>query len=460
MSEGQVVHWSWKGKVRFSVDLNWSTLKGWGIGTPEKLLQATGALRFGARACADLKLSKSGSFALRLSKRHNRIKYSLLEERGQQFQTGFEAKVTVKDRVTVKTSRRLLRPLLEPLDERLEEALAKRVEIALSLEYQRWKRVKALLQAEWRSPAEQDFLEDYQVLLAGGLVRPREGISVRSRLERIEGRRLNVMLNFFAPVHLGRTVKEEKGSIVEVDPLGNVLIEESATREKQGHKWSEIQFLKLIWHVIEGEIQEDDLLWVRGREGVMDRGQVVGFLKAALKTGSLSRFSLPVADEFPRHVRVTWATAFTREGLNRVIQATDSERWNALAGSFSLSEPERYGKKTFWRDWIDYPEVRKCLDVDPVHGHLSSRYPVSGRSREERLQVSTTYRSVKSFLRIAGAWQAGDRSQLLDLVGERFNVPAFLYFHLLCPSEFRQSAVVLAGDLEAVWGSEDLAERL
>jgi hypothetical protein len=460
MSDGQVVHWSWKGKVRFSLDLNWSVLEGWGIGTPEKLVQATGVLRFGARVGADLKLSKSGSFALRLSKRRNRIKYSLLEERGRQYQAAFEAKVTVKDRVAIKTPKRLLRPLLEPLDERLEQALAKRIEIALTLDYQRWKRVKSLLQAEWKGPAERDFLEDYQVLLRGGIVRPREGISVRSRLERIEGRRFNVMLNFFDRLHVGRTTEEVSGYVVEVDPLGNVLIEESATREARGHRWSEIQFLKLIWHVLEGEIQEDDLLWVRGREGDMDRSQLAGLLKAALQTRSVPRFSIPAADEFPRQIKVTWATAFTRKGLDRVIQATNAERWDALVGSFSLSEPERYGKKTFWRDWIDYPEVQKCLDVDPVHGHLSSRYPVPGRSREERLQVKTAYRSVKSFLRVAAAWQAGDRAQLLDLVGSRFNVPAFLYFHLLCPSESRQSVVVLTGDLEGVWGSREMAERL
>jgi hypothetical protein len=76
------------------------------------------------------------------------------------------------------------------------------------------------------------------------------------------------------------------------------------------------------------------------------------------------------------------------------------------------------------------------------------------------LQVKTAYRSVKSFLRVAAAWQAGDRAQLLDLVGNRFNVPAFLYFHLLCPSNYRQSVVALTGDLEGVWGSEELAERL
>ncbi len=460
MPDGQVVHWTWRGKVRFSLGLSWSAVRGWGIGTPEKLLQATGALSLGARAGADLQVSKSGNFAIRLSRRGNRVKYSLREERGLQYKTGFKARVTFKDRVAVRASKRLVRPLLEPLNQRLEQALAKRIEIALALDYQRWKRLKWLIQAEWKSPAKQDFLADYKRLLGGGLVRPRKGIRIRSRLEKIEGRRFNVMLNFFDRLHLGRTTEQRKGYVVEVDPLGNVLIEESVTREERGHRWSEIQFLKLIWHVIEGEIQEEDLLWGCGREGEMSRSQLAEFLKTALKTGSIPRFTLPAAQEFPRRIRATWVTAFTLRGLDRVIRADDSQRWDALVRSFSLSEPERYGKKTFWRDWIDYPRVRECFDVDPVQGHLSSRYPVAGRTREERLMVSSAYRSARSFLQVAAAWKAGNKAQLLDLVGNRFNVPAFLYLHLLCPPEHRKSAVVLTGDLEAVWGSEDLAEQL
>ncbi len=460
MPEGQVVHWTWKGKVRFSLDLSWSAVRGWGIGTAEKLLKATGALSLGAKARADLQVSKSGRFAIRLSKRRNRVKYSLLEERGIQYQTGFEAKVTFKDRVGVKVSKRLVRPLLEPLDRRLEQALARRIEIALVLDYERWKHVKSLLQAEWKRPTRQHFLADYELLLEGGHVRPREGIKVRSRLEKIEGRRFNVMLNFFDRLHLGQTTEQRKGFVVEVDPRGNVLIEESVTREKRGHKWSEIQLLKLIWHVIEGEIQEEDLLWVHGRDGEMSRSRLVEFLKAALKTSSIPRFTLPAAQQFPRSIRATWATAFTLRGLETVIQADEPERWDALVRSFSFSEPERYGKKTFWRDWIDYREVRKCFDVDPVQGHLASRYPLAGRTREERLMVSSAYRSAKSFLRVAAAWKAGNRAQLLELVGNRFNVPAFLYLHLLCPPEHRKSAVVLTGDLEAVWGREELADQL
>jgi len=460
MPEGQVVHWTWKGKVRFSLNLSWSAVRGWGIGTPEKILQATGALSLGAKATADLQVSKSGRFAIRLSKRRNQVKYSLVEERGVQYQTGFEAKVTLKDRIGVKASKRLARPLLEPLDQRLEQALARRIEVALVLDYERWKHVKSLLQAEWKKPGRKNFLAEYQLLLEGGHVRPRKGIKVRSRLEKIEGRRFKVMLNFFDRLHLGRTTEQSKGYVVEIDPQGNLLIEESVTREDGGHKWSEIQLMKLIWHVIEGKIHEEDLTWVCGLEGEVNRSQLAEFLRLALKTRSIPRFVLPTARQFPRRIRATWATAFTLAGLERVIRADDSERWDALGQAFLVSEPERYGKKTFWRDWLDYREVRECFDVDPVHGHLASRYPLVGRTREERLMVSSAYRSAKTFLRVTAAWEAGNKAQLLELVGNRFNVPAFLYVHLLCPPQHRKSAVVLTGDLEAVWGSKDLANRL
>ena len=36
------------------------------------------------------------------------------------------------------------------------------------------------------------------------------------------------------------------------------------------------------------------------------------------------------------------------------------------------------------------------------------------------------------------------------------DVPVYVFFHLLCPPQMRQSAALVTGELEEVWGDEGL----
>ena len=39
------------------------------------------------------------------------------------------------------------------------------------------------------------------------------------------------------------------------------------------------------------------------------------------------------------------------------------------------------------------------------------------------------------------------------------DLPIFVFFHLLCPVELRDSGVLMTGDVEQVWGNEELLEE-
>ena len=57
----------------------------------------------------------------------------------------------------------------------------------------------------------------------------------------------------------------------------------------------------------------------------------------------------------------------------------------------------RYGKATFWRDWIDHRDLRETIDKDPIQTHLATRYPIQGRTSFQRQQVVPAYRKSKTF---------------------------------------------------------------
>ena len=121
-----------------------------------------------------------------------------------------------------------------------------------------------------------------------------------------------------------------------------------------------------------------------------------------------------------------------------------------------IQAPERYGRPNHWRDWIDFPEVREAIDRDPVQSHLATRYPIPGRGSVQRRQVVSEYRRARRFLDLLDGWKQGDRERLLRLLSARLDLPAFLFFSLLCPDDMRRGAAALQGDLEYVWGDSTL----
>ncbi len=176
----------------------------------------------------------------------------------------------------------------------------------------------------------------------------------------------------------------------------------------------------------------------------------------ALQCGIMDEFRLPSPSEFPLKAQVLLVTRFSRQGLARVRRASRKRRWEALVQALELAEPDRYGREIFRRDWIDVREVRERIDEDPAQAHLVTHYPVGGRSRFERIQVVAAYRRAKRFLSLLEHWRKGEYAQLFQAFQLGMDVPVYVFFHLLCTPELRRSAVLVTGDLEEVWGDEEL----
>ncbi len=143
----------------------------------------------------------------------------------------------------------------------------------------------------------------------------------------------------------------------------------------------------------------------------------------------------------------------------KVRQATPEQKWVALVRALEIAEPERYGKATFWRDWIDHRDLREKIDKDPIQTHLATRYPIEGRTSFQRQQVVAVYRRSKRFFSLLKGWEEEDLKKLLKLFSLGLDMPIFVFFHLLCPPQQRRSGAVMTGDWEQVWGETELLEE-
>lgn len=66
------------------------------------------------------------------------------------------------------------------------------------------------------------------------------------------------------------------------------------------------------------------------------------------------------------------------------------------------------------------------------------------------------YRRVKRFFDILEYWKVGEHVRIMRAFSLGLDLPVFVFFHLLCPKELRDSGVLMTGDLERVWGNEEL----
>ena len=130
----------------------------------------------------------------------------------------------------------------------------------------------------------------------------------------------------------------------------------------------------------------------------------------------------------------------------------------ALVRALEIAEPERYGKATFWRDWIDHRDLRVTIDEDPIQTHLATRYPIQGRTSFQRQQVVAAYRKPKTFFSLLESWREEELKESLNLFRLGLDMPIFVFFHLLCPPKQRRSGAVLTGDWEQVWGETEILE--
>lgn len=82
--------------------------------------------------------------------------------------------------------------------------------------------------------------------------------------------------------------------------------------------------------------------------------------------GVLKQFDLGPRSHFPFTARLLMVTRFSPGGLTKIRGASRLRKWEALVRALEMVTPEQYAEKTFWRDWIDFPEVRREINRDPV----------------------------------------------------------------------------------------------
>jgi len=179
-------------------------------------------------------------------------------------------------------------------------------------------------------------------------------------------------------------------------------------------------------------------------------------LRTVLHQRSIRSFDLPAARSFPLELEITWLSRFSADGIRAIRNESRDQQWDGLVKALEIAETERYASGSFRRDWITYESVRDVIDLNPVQAHLASIYPIKGRSSFQRRQVVSAYFRARRFLRLVECWGADEPARILDSLSLGWDVPVFIWFHLLCPAAQRTSALVVRGDLERVWGNTDL----
>lgn len=468
MPQGQVIRRRWRGRVQIQMGMEWDLGLGWALPGATSLARIRKQLAAGASAGARFRVAEEGEFTLQLRKRDARIEFRLRRHGQRTAETRISAALSAGSRIQLTRlgpptsgalrvlSEGLAGPVRTKVNRILRDAVVRRFQIGLAWEKIRWKRRNTLLGAVWSNPQPESFQAAYQELLRGSLPLAQDGLRLSGRFERVRGKRMTVTLNIFNWRVVQKTTEQITTDALIVDPAGNLVHEQTTTLEAKRHRWDEIQFIRLLHREISGpEGRSREFLWTYGHKDAFEHQKLRQALRMLLQTQIIPDFALPPVSVFPLNVDLLVATRFSAEGLERVRRADPDSQWEALVRSLELSEADRYAGKTFWRDWIDHPQVRESIDRDPVHTHLESRYPLARRTDFERRQVVSAYLRSRRFLRLLENWREGDKDLLKNLKGG-LDLPIFIFFHLLCPARLRTSGTLMSGDFEQAWGDPEL----
>lgn len=454
VSEKQVTDFSWGGRIRWALDLDWEATRGWAVGAGADLVELSGALSSLGRISADLTITRSGSFSLRIYRRRGVLKASVRRERSRKVETGFSVTSTLRSRVRIKSSHELIKPLAKAAEEQFLGSINRRLSLTLAAEWSHWKQKKHLLKAEWRANGLASFHAIYPQLLAGSVPLSTPTCRITTVLEHLRSHRTSFIVNLFDWIKLGRSREKSTRTTVTVDPTGQLLVERGRALKETRYRWDEIQFFRLLAHYRDDDTE--DLRWSIGREGEWSKKDLTQWLGLALKTGVMSQYSIPGDTKFPLRLELLWLTELKAAGVESIRKSSSAKCWAALIRSLEIAEPERYGRRTYWRDWVDGRAVRELVDRDPVGAALVSRYPIRGRSDTQRRQVVSEYLRVRGFLRLLESWSLSRSGDLMSVLEKGIRVPVFLLFHLLCHPSRRRSVLVVSGDLELLLGDANL----
>ena len=474
IGEGQVHRLLWSGDLKTAIEVNWSLLKGWSIPAQLPFLEVTTTASALAGASLDFSVRRRGRFQLQLSRRRKKTVLSLRQVR--ELEAGGTAQARIGAATAVRLSRvssrrpqldryaiqPLSRPLIQQANRRLSNAVVRRLQTSLSIEVSRKRGQTRLFRVEWQSHQEQSVRFAYQYLLRGRLPSPLPGVRISGVFESVRQKSIRVALNVFDWMILRREKSTRRIERASLTPDGHLLIERADSLERLRETRRSRQLASVLLRDIEErERKSTNLRWSLAREGRFDRRRLRQWLRLGLHSRILDSATLPGRKRFPLRLRFLLVSEYSSAGLLRIRRASREDWRMTLIRVLEILAPERYGRPNHWRDWIDFPEVREAIDRDPVQSHLATRYPIPGRRSVQRRQVVSEYLRARRFLDLLDGWKQGDRERLLRLLSARLDLPAFLFFSLLCPEDMRRGAAALQGDLEYVWGDPSLLlERL
>ena len=471
MLQGQVVRWRWSGRLQLAMGIEWGLEAGWAIPGRIPVMTLQKALLSGAALGARFRFSEEGEFALQLRKKAQRIEFRLRRLQQRMKQTGFSAGVHLGSQLRVTRlspwpqgalgilTKGLTQPASKKMNQVLKQALVRSLEISLALEKVRWRRGATMLVANWSGSDRDLFHQSYSQLLRGSLPTAGNGMEFSGSFERITGQRVTLHLNVLNWVGMGQSKERQLRQTVRVSPAGDIVIEVAEELKKTRYGWDQVQFLRLLHReTIEKSKRRREFLWSYGQQERFSYSELHQLLTMTLQMGVIKTFSLPPRSRFPLTVQLLVVTRFSPKGLAQVRRASRARRWEALIDALEIADPKRYAGRTFWRDWIDHPELRERIDQDPVQTHLATRYPLGGRSSFERRQVVAAYRRAKRFLTLLEHWKAGEYQKIMKAFTLGLDLPIFVFFHLLCPPEHRLSGALMTGDWEQAWGETELLE--
>jgi hypothetical protein len=370
MSDGQVLRWRWSGHLRLGLGVEWSLAAGWTIPGKIPLVNLHKELFSGVALEAKVQVREEGEFSLQLRKRATGTEFRLRRTRQRTKESSFFAGVDLGSQLRVSrlgpspqgvlriAARGLSQPIRTRMNRGLKQALTRSLEISLTLEKERWKRRAALWMASWSEATPENFRTDYSRLLRGSLPTPRSGVQISGSFERIRGRRLTLRFNLLNWAGIEKSSEHESRQTLRISPAGDLVLENTREYRKHRHDWNEAQFLRLVdRETIEKGRRRRDFLWSYSQEEEFAHAELRQLLKMSLRMGVLNGFVLPSRSLFPLTAQLLVVTRFSSGGLASIREASHRRKWEVLVRSLEMVTPKQYAEETFWRDWVDYPEV-------------------------------------------------------------------------------------------------------
>ena len=456
LSPNQVLRWNWTGLFRITAGISWSLDKGWIVETENMGFRFALPLTTGVMFKSRVQISTSGHFYIQLSRKNKLLKFSLIREKSLDTSGSGSVGIQLRHSPVLSADNKLIDPILDPAEKAIKKGLSRKLRLAVTAEASRWHRKKRVITASWQQPFSKEITAEYSSILSGKVPVPRDGFSVTGRFDNVQGREFSIKINI-----LNRLAGFEKNSrkfdSVIVAPDGNILLEKGVSRTDIRYRWDETEFVRLAFSRRTTQ-RQTDFIWTWETEESFSRKELKKLLSIILHGRVIPVFSIPGNLHFPLKLNIAASTEFSGEGIEQVRKTPPFMQWDTLIRALELVHPRRYRKGSFWRDWIDYPDVRHEIIRNPVHCHLDSCYPVRGRTDMQRRQVAGDYRRALRFLEVMDLWQEGvDPVALLE---KNLNFPIFLYFHMLSPPDAKNSVLTITGDWEMEWEQVNEKELL